>query len=159
MLPTSFKELCSIFNEAHLLHVQFTKAIENDMTYAESNMMAVIVKMKIQAGIKEGQEETCIVSCDYSNYRNHNKSLESSTYYIKTSLTPNAFGTATEAGEYNAKDVLMIDASHDPNLYFIPVGNDLIKTFLDNREGKESYVQWLERLVIKSKIVGKLYGK
>lgn len=159
MLPTSFKELSEIFNEAHILHVQFNKAIENNMTYAEDKMIAAITNMKIQKDVKLGQNETCLITCNYTQYRFHNKSLESPTYHVKASLTPDAWGTATEAGFYSDIEVLMIDASHDPNLYFIPTGNSLIRTYLENREGKETYVQWLERLVEKSKIVGKLYGK
>lgn len=158
MLPNTFTALAVIFREATVLDVRFTKAIENSVTYAEANMLATISKFEIRKHVKDGQAETCLVTCNYLEYRAHNKQLESPTYPLKAALTPNAWGTATEAGMYSDKEVLMIDASHDPNVYFTPVGDSLIGKFLELREGTETYIQWLEKLVNKINL-SKLYGK
>ena len=158
MLPESFYILNEIFNEDHPLNIQFTDKIESPYNYPESGMLAELIKIKIVSvgpNYPIGSEDICVLTFNFKPYREYNKKLESPDYPLPVSLSAAIFGTATEAGAYKDINFVQVNPNDNPNNFFTPYANPVFEVFMEQRNKNETYSQWLERIVIESKILDK----
>lgn len=119
--------------------VTFRKEIENKEGYAELGMRARVV------GAKE-KVDVVSLTFDFSDFEEHNKTLESTNYYDKSG---NPTLTAREAGYYKPQESYYFDTSESPADFFDYESESrtaLYKRF--KASGATcSYVSWLEDLV------------
>lgn len=142
MLPNSFLALQIQLAQGVTIDVQCTKRVEDFEAYPDSNMRTTLKSISPVDG-----EGVAKLHISYQKFDEYNKTFEQQNYY-KDGI-PNK--TAREVGLYTVEDTLYVMLSDDPNIYFTRLNageNRLYDAYQSEKQGEETYVQYLERLVL-----------
>ena len=121
--------------------ITFRKGIEDSEGYAEAGMRAKVISAVIK------HDDCVLITVDFSQFDEFNKSYESSNYYDKNG---NAVWTARQAEQYKVVDSWYLDASTEFSHYAEVTNSDSLKLFQEFSESNtdKTYVEWLEAKVV-----------
>lgn len=145
----ALKDLQSAIHAGQRPIVTFKKGIEDKEAYPEAGMRGRILGVTPQSC-----GEVFAIEFDFSEFDAHNLPLESSNYFDKSG-SPTL--TARQAGYYSPQERIYFDLDEDLSLMLEVAPSSvspLLEEYVSLNDGDRpaSYVQWLEALVIASRV-------
>jgi hypothetical protein len=124
------------------LTVTCKKPIEDNESYAEGGMRAVLVQGNLD------NAEVAKITFDFSQFDEYNRQFEAANYFDDKG---HATLTAREKGVYKEREVYYFTPSELASRYFEPVNQArlaLLDEYTTSAETGQAYVSWLEQQVL-----------